>query len=161
MIGSGNGAAKLTVSANNYLSINREIMFRLLVLEQLLVDISQLIQFHQKLQFQSHKQVLIQRLFHSNMLLLQDIVLQLVLRLLPSSTTGVTTLTSSKDHGLVAGNRVQIVSSSGATPYLNYGDYIVKSVSSVGTFAVTGQVKDPITGTLISARNTKCKSFET
>jgi len=67
------------------------------------------------------------------------------------SATGVTTLTSSRAHGLVAGNRVQIVSSSGATPYLNYGDYIVKSVSSVGTFSVTGQVKDPITGTLISA----------
>ena len=67
------------------------------------------------------------------------------------SATGVTTLTSSRAHGLVAGNRVQIVSSSGATPYLNYGDYIVKSVSGVGTFSVTGQVKDPITGTLISA----------
>ena len=67
------------------------------------------------------------------------------------SATGVTTLTSSRAHGLVAGNRVQIVSSSGATPYLNYGDYIVKSVSSVGTFSVTGQVKDPITGTLLSA----------
>ena len=66
------------------------------------------------------------------------------------SATGVTTLTSSRAHGLVAGNRVQIVSSSGATPYLNYGDYIVKSVSSVGTFSVTGQVKDPITETLIS-----------
>ena len=67
------------------------------------------------------------------------------------SATGVTTLTSSRAHGLVAGNRVHIVSSSGATPYLNYGDYIVKSVSGVGTFSVTGQVKDPITGTLISA----------
>ena len=66
------------------------------------------------------------------------------------SATGVTTLTSARAHGLVAGNRVQIVSSSGATPYLNYGDYIVKSVAGVGTFSVTGQVKDSISGTLLS-----------
>ena len=71
--------------------------------------------------------------------------------IIPSSITGVTTLTSSRAHGLSAGNRIQIVSSSGASPYLNYGDYIVKSIIGVGTFAVTGQVKDPITGTLLNA----------
>ena len=70
---------------------------------------------------------------------------------LPSSTAGITTIQSSNPHGLVAGNRVQIVSSSGANPYYNYGDYIVKSVSSVGAFAVTGQVKHPSTGTLLNA----------
>ena len=69
---------------------------------------------------------------------------------LPSLTTGVTTITSSRAHGLAAGNRVQIVSSSGSTPYLNYGDYIVKSVVGVTTFSVGGQVKDPIGGTLLS-----------
>jgi len=69
---------------------------------------------------------------------------------LPSLTTGVTTITSSRAHGLAAGNRVQIVSSSGSVPYLNYGDYIVKSVVGVTTFSVGGQVKDPIGGTLLS-----------
>jgi len=71
--------------------------------------------------------------------------------ILPSSTAGITTIQSSDPHGLVAGNRVQIVSSSGASPYYNYGDYIVKSVSSVGAFSVTGQVKDPLSGTLLNA----------
>ena len=70
---------------------------------------------------------------------------------LPASTAGITTLQSSTAHGLVAGNRVQIVSSSGASPYINYGDYIVKSVSSVGALTVTGQVKDPISGALLNA----------
>ena len=65
-------------------------------------------------------------------------------------TTGVTTITSSRAHGLVAGNRVQIVSSSASVPYLNYGDYIVKSIVGVTTFSVGGQVKDPIGGTLLS-----------
>ena len=70
--------------------------------------------------------------------------------ILPSLTTGVTTMTSSRAHGLVAGNRVQIVSSSASIPYLNYGDYIVKSIVGVTTFSVGGQVKDPIGGTLLS-----------
>ncbi len=70
--------------------------------------------------------------------------------ILPSLTTGVTTVTSSRAHGLVAGNRIQIVSSSASIPYLNYGDYIVKSVVGVTTFSVSGQVKDPIGGTLLS-----------
>ena len=65
-------------------------------------------------------------------------------------TTSTTTLQSSSAHGLVAGNRVEIVSSSDANPYYNYGDYIVKSVSSVGAFTVTGQVKHPSTGTLLN-----------
>ena len=69
---------------------------------------------------------------------------------LPSSTTGVTTLTSSRAHGLVAGNRVQIVTGASKVPYLNYGDYIVKSVVGVTTFSVSGQVKDPIGGTLLN-----------
>ena len=71
--------------------------------------------------------------------------------ILPSSTTGITTIQSSNAHGLAAGNRVQIVSSTGASPYYNYGEYTVKSISSVGTFSVVGQVKDPKSGTLLSA----------
>ena len=71
--------------------------------------------------------------------------------ILPSSTTGITTLQSSSAHGLAAGNRVQIVSSSGASPYYNYGEYTVKSVSSVGSFSVVGQVKDPNSGTVLNA----------
>ena len=67
-----------------------------------------------------------------------------------SYTTSTTTLQSSSAHGLVAGNRVQIVSSSGASPYYNYGDYIVKSITNVGTLVVTGQVKDPSTGTQLN-----------
>ena len=67
-----------------------------------------------------------------------------------SYTTSTTTLQSSSAHGLVAGNRVQIVSSSGASPYYNYGDYIVKSVTNVGTLVVTGQVKHPSTGTQLN-----------
>ena len=70
--------------------------------------------------------------------------------ILPPSTAGITTLKSADAHGLAAGNRVQIVTSSGASPYYNYGDYIVKSVVGVTTFSVVGQVKDPITGTLLS-----------
>ena len=71
--------------------------------------------------------------------------------ILPSSTTGITTIQSSNAHGLAAGNRVQIVSSTGASPYYNYGEYTVKSISSVGSFSVVGQVKDPKSGTLLSA----------
>ena len=67
-----------------------------------------------------------------------------------SYTTSTTTLQSSSAHGLVAGNRVQIVSSSGASPYYNYGDYIVKSITNVGTLVVTGQVKHPSTGTQLN-----------
>jgi len=70
--------------------------------------------------------------------------------ILPPSTAGITTLKSADAHGLAAGNRVQIVTSSGNSPYYNYGDYIVKSVVGVTTFSVVGQVKDPITGTLLS-----------
>ena len=70
--------------------------------------------------------------------------------ILPPSTAGITTLLSADAHGLAAGNRVQIVTSSGNSPYYNYGDYIVKSVVGVTTFSVVGQVKDPITGTLLS-----------
>ncbi len=65
-------------------------------------------------------------------------------------TTSTTTLQSSSAHGLAAGNRIQIISSTGASPYYNYGDYIVKSVTNVGTLVVTGQVKDPTSGTQLN-----------
>ena len=64
--------------------------------------------------------------------------------------TNITTLQSSSAHGLAAGNRIQIISSTGASPYINYGDYIVKSITNVGTLVVTGTVKDPITEALLN-----------